>query len=294
MVAQEDRPLAVVGNIRGLFQNIDDGMTVFLSDGHVHARHQREVVGHVALVAVAEVVAHVFRPLIGLGQEQAAAVMPIHHRPHLLDHRMGFRQVFVVGALAHAQVGNGVQPHPVHAQVQPEPHDLGHGFHHRRIVVVQIRLVREEAVPVILLRHRVPGPIGGFGVGEDDAGFRKFLVVVIPDVEIPLRRTARRAARGLKPGMLVGGMVDHQFGDDLQTPRVRLADEGTEVGQGAVLGMNVLVIGNIVAVVPHRRRIERQQPQGVHAQILEIIQALNQAAEIADPIVVTVAKRLDV
>jgi hypothetical protein len=91
-----------------------------------------------------KVVAHVFRPLIGLGQKHPAAVMGVHHRPHLSDHRMGFGQIFVVGALAHAQVGNGVQPQAIHAQIQPEPHDLDDGFHHRRIVVVQIRLVGEK------------------------------------------------------------------------------------------------------------------------------------------------------
>ena len=62
----------------------------------------------------------------------------------------------------------------------------------------------------------IPGPVGSFGIGEDNPGFREFLVVVAPDVEIPFRRTTRGAARGLKPGMLVGGVVDDQFGDDFK------------------------------------------------------------------------------
>jgi hypothetical protein len=82
-----------------------------------------KMIGHVALVAIAEIVAHVLRPLIGLGQEHPAPVMGVHHRPHLFDHRVGFGQILVGGALAHAQVGNGVQPQPVHAQIQPEAHD---------------------------------------------------------------------------------------------------------------------------------------------------------------------------
>ena len=73
VVAQEDRPLAAVRDVRRLLHDLDDRVAVFLRDRHVHARHQREVVGHVALVAVAEVLAHVLRPLVGLGEQEAVA-----------------------------------------------------------------------------------------------------------------------------------------------------------------------------------------------------------------------------
>ncbi len=73
VVAQEDRPLAVVGNVGRLRHDLDDRVAVLLRDRHVHARHQREVIRHVAFVAVAEVLAHVLRPLVGLGQQQRSA-----------------------------------------------------------------------------------------------------------------------------------------------------------------------------------------------------------------------------
>ena len=50
--------------------------------------------------------------------------MRVHHRAQLLDHRVGFRQVLAVGALALAQVRDRVEPHAVDAHVEPEPHDL--------------------------------------------------------------------------------------------------------------------------------------------------------------------------
>ena len=49
------------------------GVAVLLPERHEHARHQREVERHVALVAVAEVGAHVGRPLVRLGQQHAVA-----------------------------------------------------------------------------------------------------------------------------------------------------------------------------------------------------------------------------
>ena len=77
MVAQEQAPLAVVGNGRRLRHDVGDRQAVFLAQRHVDARHQREMEGHVALVAVAEVRAHIGRPLVGFGQNQPVGVIGV-------------------------------------------------------------------------------------------------------------------------------------------------------------------------------------------------------------------------
>ena len=74
VVAQEDRPLAVVGDVRRLAHDVGDREAVLLRDRHVHARHQREVERHVAFVAVAEILLRVLRPLVGLGEQHAVRV----------------------------------------------------------------------------------------------------------------------------------------------------------------------------------------------------------------------------
>ena len=132
MVAQEDRPLAVVRDVRRLVHDLDDRMAVFLRHGHEDARHQREVVGHVALVAVAEILAHVLGPLVGLGQQHAVLVVGVDHGAHLLDDGVGLGQVLVVGAFAHAQVGDRIEAQAVDAHVEPEAHDADHRLHHLR------------------------------------------------------------------------------------------------------------------------------------------------------------------
>ena len=74
VVAQEHRPLAVLGDVRRLPQDLDDRMAILLPHRHEHARHQREVERHVALVAVAEVRPHVGRPLVRLREQHAIRV----------------------------------------------------------------------------------------------------------------------------------------------------------------------------------------------------------------------------
>ena len=173
VVAQEDRPLAIGRDVRGLAQDVGDRIAILLGDGHVHARHQREVEGHVAFVALAAILAAevrpgVFRPLVGLGQQHAVGIVRIQLGADALEHLVGLRQVLAAGAVAFDQVGNRVQAQAVDAHVQPVAHHPEHLAQDLRVVEVQVRLVGIEAVPVVLLGYRVPGPVGLLGVDEDD------------------------------------------------------------------------------------------------------------------------------
>ncbi len=252
--------------------------------------------GHVAFVAVAfaEVRAGVLRPLVGFGKQHAVWVVGIDLGANGPEHPVGFSEVFVVGAIAFDQVRDGVQAQPVHAQVEPEAHHPDYRLEHLRVVEVEVWLVRVEAVPEILACHRVPGPVGLFGVEEDDPRAVVLLVVVRPHVEVPRLAAAFGVAGALEPRVLVAGVVDDQFGDNPQATLVRLGDEAPGIGHAAVVGVHGLVLGDVVAVVAPRRRIERQQPQGVDAQLGDVVQLADQAGEITDAIVVRVEERLDV
>src|SRR5437870_12364793 len=70
--------------------------------------------------------------------------------------------------------------------------------------------------------------------------------------------------------------------------------KGAKIIKGAEVRIDVEIIGDVVAVITQRRRIKRKKPDGRDAKLLEIIQFLDQATEIAHSIAVTVAKRLDV
>ena len=63
-----------------------------------------------------------------------------------------------------------------------------------------------------------------------------------------------------------------------------------KIAQGTVGRMNILVVGDVVAVVAPRRGKEREQPDGGDAQVLQIIQLRAEPAEIAHAVVVAVVK----
>ena len=207
---------------------------------------------------------------------------------------MGFRQVLVIGALALAQIRHGIEPEPVDAGVEPAFHHLLDRADHARIVEIQVRLVREEAVPVIGAGLVVPGPVRLLGVGEDDARAGIFLVVVAPDVPVARAGVAAAALGALEPGVLVGGVVDDELGDHPQAAPLGLVHEAAEVPHVAELRIDVAVVGNVVAVVAPRAGVERQQPQRGDAEVAQIVEPLGQAGEIADAVAVAVLERLDV
>ena len=94
--------------------------------------------------------------------------------------------------------------------------------------------------------------------------------------------------------MLIRGVVDDQLGDDAQPAPVRLAHETLEVAAGSIHRVDVVVIGDVVTVVAQRRWVERQQPDRVDAEVLDVVQLLGQAVEVPDPVIVGIEERLDV
>ena len=188
VVAQEQAPLAALGDVRRLPHDVEHRVAILETEAHEQTRHEREVERHVALVALAEVGAHILRPLVGLRQDHAVGVAGVDLLPQLLDDPMRLGEVLAVGAVALDQVGNGVQTKRIHAHVEPEAHDVDDLAHDVGVVEIEIGLVREEAVPEVGLGHRIPGPVRLFGIGEDDARVPVLLVRVAPHVVLPLFR----------------------------------------------------------------------------------------------------------
>ena len=243
-----------------------------------------------ALVAVAEVLDDVGRPLVGLGQQHAVRVVGVDLRAHALEVVVRLGQVLAVGALALVEVGHGVEPEAVHAEVEPEAQDLEHRLLDLGVVEVEVRLVGEEAVPEVGARLVVPGPVRGLGVGEDDPRVLVAVHGVRPDVPVALGVSGARA-RLLEPRVVARGVVHDQVGDHADAALVGGLDEVAHVVDRAVVGLDREEVRDVVAAVAQRRRVERQQPDAVHAEPLQVVELLDQPAEVARAVAVGVEER---
>src|SRR4030095_3716397 len=90
--------------------------------------------------------------------------------------------------------------------------------------------------------------------------------------------------------MLVGRVTFDKLSDDLQTIRMRLLDEHLKIVQSAVVRVHIAVVRNIVAIITQRRGIERQEPEGRHAEITQIGQLLDKSLKITDAIAIAIIK----
>ena len=205
---------------------------------------------------------------------------------------MGLLEVLAVGAGTLVEVGDRVETEPVDAHVEPERQRLEHRLVDLGVVEVQVRLVAVEAVPEVLLADRVPRPVRRLGVDEDDAGVLVELVGVGPDVEVAVGPLGILPA-GLEPRVRVRRVVHDEVDDHPDAAGVGGVEEVVEVVDGADLGKDVGVVGDVVATVTQRRGHERRHPQTVHAEPLEVVELLGQAVEVADAVAVAVLERPD-
>ena len=243
-------------------------------------------------LGVAEVLDHVVGPLVGLGEQHPVRVEPVDLGPDPPQVLVRLLEVLAVGALALVQVRHGVQPEAVDAEVEPEPQHLQHRVLDQRVLVVQVGLVVEEPVPVVLAAHRVERPVRLLGVDEDDPRVLVLVIGVRPHVEVA-ERAIRIRPRCLEPRVLVAGVVHHQVGDDADAARVRRLDELDEVADGAEVGQDRHEVSDVVPAVPQRGIVDRQQPDAVDAEPLEIVEPGDQAAQVAGAVAVGVVEPAD-
>jgi hypothetical protein len=155
MVAEEDAPLAVLRDLRGLRHDLRDRVPLLASHRHEDARHHRKMEPHVALVAagarVAEVLDNVRRPLVRLAEQDPVRVIGVYLLAQPPEELVRLRQVLAVRPVVNEQVRDRVQPQAVDTQVQPEAQRVDDGLLDGGLVEVQVRLVAEEPVPEVLL-----------------------------------------------------------------------------------------------------------------------------------------------
>ena len=91
--------------------------------------------------------------------------------------------------------------------------------------------------------------------------------------------------------MLRAGVVHHQIEDDADAALVRFLQKALEVRVGPVVPGDGLVVGGVVSVIARRFK-DRHEPDRIDAEvgggggiaIVEVIEFLDQAVEVADAI----------
>ena len=94
----------------------------------------------------------------------------------------------------------------------------------------------------------VIGPGGFLHAGEDHSVAGILWLFLRPHIPVAIFGI-RIAARLLKPGMLVGGVVDHQVDQHTKSALPAAVGELHKITQRAVAGIDAVVVRDIVTVV---------------------------------------------
>ncbi len=189
-----------------------------------------------------------------------------------------------------------VDAESVDTAVGPEAQCLQEVRAHLGVIPVQIRLLGGEAVQVPLpVLDALPRgsaecgtPVGGrlSAIGA---------LAITEDVPLTRIRTAACGERLLEPLVQVGRVVGDDVDDDADAAFVQRRDHGVEVLQRAEPRIDVAIVGDVVAAVRERRRVERTQPHRVDAELREIVDAGDDARDVAESVAVRIreAARVD-
>ena len=205
-------------------------------------------------------------------------VRPVR-RKHMLADLVAF-EVVAVKILGEAV--RHVHAEAVRTMVEPEAQRLDEVGAHLGVLPVPVRLLLGEHVQIPLaVRNARPRRTAE----ACDPISRRLVAVralaVAEDVAVAFRGAWGGREGGLEPFVQVGAVVRHDVDHDLDAVLVGGLGELVEIVHGAELRVDVAVIVHVVAAVGKLGRVERAQPDGVHAEFGEVVDLLGDACDAA-------------
>ena len=186
----------------------------------------------------------------------------------------------LAGQLARQVRALGNQRNHIHAEaidaaVKPPVHHVVHRATYGRVLPVEVRLLLRELVQEVLATLRavlpsgtakVGAPLVGLGTGLAGSGAGTGGTPPIPVGVLIILVFGR-----FKPGVFIGSVIDNKIHHDLEPALVGLGQQLVHIVERAEQGVDVLVVGDVVAVVVLRGPVDRREPEHIHAKIGKII-----------------------
>src|ERR1700723_974711 len=85
-------------------------------------------------------------------------------------------------------------------------------------------------------------------------------------------------------------MIQNKIHDDADVVLLRFLREMLEVFQGSIHRVDIFVIRDVIAEIELRRWITRRNPNGIHAEVFQVIEFRGDAVEVADAIAIAVGE----
>src|SRR5687768_560213 len=90
--------------------------------------------------------------------------------------------------------------------------------------------------------------------------------------------------------MFIRGMIHHQVHHQLDATLMHFSKQLLPVCQSPKLIHNILIVADVVTIIVIGRFVNWAKPEDINTQFLQIIELMNNAAQISNPIPVAVVK----
>src|SRR5690606_37515855 len=139
----------------------------------------------------------------------------------------------------------------------------------------------------------LPISVAALLLAEDELLFMVAGRLLAPDVVAVIRRL-RLLDRAAEPLVLVRRMFDRYAHQHAQMVIACGLEKARQLAEATHFVVQAVVVAHVVAVVPRGAVEDGQQPEAVHAEVVELAEAVGQALEIADAVAVSVHVVLNV
>ena len=249
VIAQRQSPAGTIHRPFRLLQTCTELAGAATSYGREQMGGEDKVEGTMQLV-LGEVGRCLFHGLDCLPEQQNLAAFPIHALTQTLQKCVGLRQPLTTGSLFFEQKRDGVEAEAINTTLQPEIDHLEHRLLHPGVGVVQVGLMPKKPVQVVLLRHRIPLPVGGFEMAEQNRSIAVAGWIVTPNEDLALLAALRRPSGPLKPRVQVACVIQHQIQNDPHVLAVGRRQKPVEGRQVSKVGVDPLEIRDVITAIP--------------------------------------------
>ena len=243
--------------------------------------------GHIAIAAIEHLAMHLLEEFV---KARTVLAEPIHVRVTLRTDLAVLH--LAIGTQMLGNKRDHVHAETVNTAIHPPIHHVVHRATHGRIFPIEVRLLLRELVQVVFAALGIVLPCAAAEVGSPvvglSAGRARLMARLGRTPPIPVRVRIVLAAAGLEPWVFVRRVVDHEVHDDLHAQPVRLGEQCVHVSESAEHRVDLLVVGDVVAVVVLRGLVDGAEPDDIDAQARQIVEALGDAAQVADSVAVRV------
>ena len=118
----------------------------------------------------------------------------------------------------------------------------------------------------------------------------QFSVRTVFNIKILSVLSIRIFAGFFEPFVLIRAVIDDEIHQDVHIAFLGLSNQTVHIVHGTEARVDIIIIGNIVALICERRAVDRREPDNVDTEVFEVIEFADNARKITNAVSVRITE----